>query len=195
MEVHRPGEKLREVYFPEGSLVSLLVAVEPGSYVEVGMVGGEGMVGLAVALGADSAPMRALVQHPGLALRTSVALLQAELGRSPVLRRAMARCAYVAMATAMQITGCNARHTLESRLARWLLMTRDRVWASELTLTQGLLAHMLGVQREGVTKAASALRRRGIIEYERGRIRILDHDGLRAASCACYGVIRKLDRT
>jgi CRP-like cAMP-binding protein len=192
-ELHRPHEKLREVYFPEGSLVSLLVSVDPKSDIEVGMVGGEGMVGQWLALGFDSSPARALVQHPGLALRTTVARLRAELGRSAALRRELTRGAYNAMATAMQISGCNTRHTLESRLARWLLMTRDRVWASELSLTQHLLAQMLGVQREGVTKAATALRRRKLIDYERGRLRILDHDGLHAAACSCYDVIRKLD--
>jgi CRP-like cAMP-binding protein len=193
--LHEPGLRMRDVYFPDGCLISLLAAAEQRGAIEVGMVGSEGMVGLPVGLGFSTSPARSLVQHAGLALRASAPHFRAELGRSADLRREIARCAHVAMSTAMQISACNNRHSLQSRLARWLLMTHDRVLSGELALTQQWLAQMLGVQREGVTKAASTLRRRKLIEYVRGKIRILDLDGLRASACSCYKVIAKLDGT
>ena len=191
--LYQPGTASRYVYFPNEGMVSLLAVADRRSALEVGLVGAEGMVGLAAALGAPSSPVRAMVQGAGSALRTTAARLRSELERNAPLRREVARCAYVAMATAMQVAVCNKEHVLEARLARWLLMTRDRTASDEFRFTQQFIALMLGVRRSGVTVAAGALQRRGLIRYSRGTMRILDRQGLRAAPCSCYGVIRELE--
>ena len=190
--LHHAESVTRDVYFPDDCIVSLVVVLERQEGLEIGMVGREGIVGLPVALGFHSSPVRALVRSGGMAKRTTAAHFHAELRRNPSLRRKLSECTYIAMATAMQISECNNRHSLRQRLARWLLMTRDRVLSPELPLTQQLVAQMLGVQREGVTKAASALRRRRLIAYSRGRVRILDARGLGAAACSCYRAICNL---
>lgn len=191
--LYEPTRRMRDVYFPDGCLISLLVVLDRENGIEVGMVGREGMLGFPSGVAYPVSPVRALVQYAGGAWRTSVALLRSELARNPVLHRQLSRYAYVSTATAMQISGCNARHPTQARLARWLMMTRDRVPSLDLPLTQKLLAQMLGVQREGVTGAAGALRRRGLIKYSRGRLTILDARGLRGAACSCYRLIRKLE--
>lgn len=190
--LHQAESTNHDVYFPDDCLVSLVVVLERQEGLEIGMVGREGMVGLPVALGFHSSPVRALVRSGGMAMRASASNFHAELRRSPALRRKLSECAYIALAMAMQISECNNRHSLRQRLARWLLMTRDRLLSPELTLTQQHVAQMLGVQREGVTKAAGALRRRKLIAYSRGRIRILDARGLGAAACSCYRAINSL---
>jgi CRP-like cAMP-binding protein len=191
--LQQPGTASRYVYFPNEGMVSLLAVADRRSALEVGLVGAEGMVGLAAALGAPSSPVRAMVQGAGSALRTTPARVRRELERNAPLRREVERCAYVAMATAMQVAVCNKEHLLEARLARWLLMTRDRTASDEFRFTQQFIALMLGVRRPGVTVAAGALQRRKLIRYSRGTMRILDRKGLRAASCSCYGVIRELE--
>ncbi len=189
--LHEPGDTLREVYFPVGSVVSLLTLVDGRSALEVGLVGHEGMVGIPLALGLRVSPVRALVQGGGGALRLSAARLRTALPAIPALRRALHRYAAALMSQITQTAACNRFHRVEARLARWLLMTRDRVGAGEFRLTQAFLAHMLGVRREGVTAAASALQRRGLIGYRRGVIRIADHAGLEAAACGCYALVRQ----
>ena len=189
----QPGPASRYVYFPNEGMVSLLAVADGRSALEVGLVGAEGMVGLPAALGAKSSPVRAMVQGAGSAVRITTARLRAELERNPPLRREVERCAYVTMATAMQVAVCNKQHVLEARLARWLLMTRDRTASDEFRFTQQFIALMLGVRRTGVTVAAGALQRRKLIRYSRGTMRILDRKGLRAASCSCYDVIRELE--
>lgn len=189
--LYEPGDTLREVYFPVGSVVSLLTLVDGRSALEVGLVGHEGMVGIPLALGLGVSPVRALVQGGGGALRLSAARLRRILPASPALRRALHRYAGALMSQITQTAACNRFHRVEARLARWLLMTRDRVGAGEFRLTQAFLAHMLGVRREGVTGAASALQRRGLIGYRRGGIRIADHAGLEAAACGCYALVRQ----
>jgi len=191
--LYQPGDKAPHVFFPNDALVSLLVSVEGDGALEVGMVGREGMVGIAQALGRPTSPMRVLVQGGGSAMRMSAARLAAELKKDGGLRKQIDRCAYVSMMTAMHIAGCNQSHVLAQRLARWLLMVRDRVGRNEFPLTQAFLARMLGVRRAGVNEAAGKLQRRGLISYSRGRMRILNPEGVRAASCACYGVIRRLE--
>jgi len=191
--LYKPGAAIRHVYFPGDSMVSLLAVAEHGSGLEVGLVGAEGMVGVPLALGLAKSPVRALVQGAGSAMRMSAAPFVRELKRNAPLRREVDRCAYVAMATAMQIAACNNRHLLEARLARWLLMTRDRVAADRFRFTQEFIALMLGVRRAGVNGAAAALQRRGLIRYSRGMMQILDRERLLARSCSCYGVIRKLE--
>jgi CRP-like cAMP-binding protein len=152
------------------------------------------MVGAALALGRRRSPVRALMQGSGSAIRMNAERFLRELKRDASLQRLLDRCVYVSMATAMQIAACNKAHVLAARLARWLLMVRDRLGRDEFFLIQEFLAEMLGVRRAGVTEAASDLQRRKLIHYSRGTIRILEPDALRAASCACYGAIRKLEK-
>jgi CRP-like cAMP-binding protein len=184
--LYEPGKPIRDVYFPGQSLVSLLTVVEGHLALEVGLVGRDGMVGIPLALGIDASPVRALVQGGGPALRMNAARFRRELRRSPPLQRALNRYVYTLMAQISQTAGCNRFHVVQARLARWLLMTRDRVRSAEFRMTHQFLSHMLGVRRVGVTEAAGALQRRKLIEYSRGQIRILDHRGLQDAACACY---------
>ena len=184
--LYEPGRPMQEVYFPSACLVSLLTVVEGHLALEVGMVGREGMVGIPLALGVELSPMRALVQGGGPALRMSKARFLTELRRSPPLRRGVDRYISALMAQITQTAACNRFHVVEGRLARWLLMTRDRVRSGEFRMTQEFLSTMLGVRRVGVTEAASGLQRRKLIEYSRGSIKILDHRGLEAAACSCY---------
>lgn len=151
------------------------------------------MIGTPLAVGRPTFPVRALVQGGGSAMRMSAKRFVGELKKNGGLRKEVDRSIYVSMVTAMQIVACNKSHSLAPRLARWLLMTRDRVGSDEFALTQEFLANMLGVRRAGVTEAAGALQDRGLIRYRRGRIRILRKEELRAASCQCYEVIRKLE--
>jgi CRP-like cAMP-binding protein len=173
--------------------VSLLAVADRKSGLEVGVVGREGMVGIPLALGVSTSPVRAQVQGAGSAMRMSSARFGRELKHNRPLQRELDRCAYVAMATAMQIAVCNKEHLIEARLARWLLMTQDRVAADEFRFTQEYIALMLGVRRAGVNSAASALQLRKLIRYSRGTVQILDRARLRAVSCSCYEVIRKLE--
>lgn len=190
--MQEPGTAPRDVYFPNDCLISLLVDTG-GSQLEVGLVGKEGLLGIPLALRQATSPLRALVQGGGSAMRMSAARFSKELARNGDLRREIDRCIYVAMTTAMQIAACNSRHVLAARLARWLLMVRDRLGRDEFRMTQEFLAVMLGVRRAGVTDAAGALQRRGLIEYSRGIVKLLKPIRLRAAACSCYGVIRKLE--
>lgn len=191
--LYEPGDVLRHVYFPNDALLSLLVSVEGNGALEVGMVGKEGMVGLTLALGRPASPVRVLVQGSGSAMRMTSTRLERELKKNGGLRKQIDRGIYVSLMTAMQIAACNQSHVIAQRLARWLLMVRERVGRDEFQLTQHLIARMLGVRRAGVTEAASALQRRGLIEYRRGKLRMVNVEGLRTASCACYDVIRKLE--
>jgi CRP-like cAMP-binding protein len=187
-----PGEPIQDVYFPSRSLVSLLTLVEGHLALEVGMVGREGMVGIPLALGADVSPVRALVQGAGPALKMTAARFRAELRASPPLQRELNHYVHAMMAQISQTAGCNRFHVVEARLARWLLMTRDRVRSGQFRMTHDFLSHMLGVRRVGVTEAASALQRQKLIEYSRGNIRILDDRGLEAACCSCYQVVKDM---
>ena len=187
------GQTIRHVYFPLDSLVSLLAAAGKGDTLEVGLVGKEGMVGTPLALGSPTSPVQELVQGAGKALRMPAKGFVAELARSPRLRRLVDRCILLNMSTAMQIAACNKSHLLEARLARWLLMVRDRLETHTFFLTQDFLARMLGVRRAGVNETAGALQNRSLIRYTRGRIVILDAKGLTAAACSCYAVIRNLE--
>jgi len=191
--LYEPGDAADHVYFPSDSLVSLLVAVEGNGALEVGMVGKEGMVNTSLALGKVASPVLVLVQGGGSAMRMTRKRLVAELEKNGGLKKQIERCVYVSMVTAMQIAACNQSHLLAQRLARWLLMVRDRVGRNDFPLTQEFLSRMLGVRRAGVTDAASVLQGRGFITYRRGRIRVLSVGGLRAASCPCYDVIRKAE--
>jgi CRP-like cAMP-binding protein len=190
--LYEPGERIRHVYFPNDSLVSLLTLVDGHLALEVGMVGREGMVGVPLSLGADVSPVRALVQGAGAAMRMKAARFSKEIRKSPQLQQEVNRYTGVLMAQITQTAACNRFHVVEARLARWLLMTRDRVRSDEFRLTHEFLGHMLGVRRVGVTKAARALQGRKLIRYSRGKIRILNRRGLKACACACYEIVKDM---
>jgi CRP-like cAMP-binding protein len=191
-ELYRPGEPIRHVYFPTDSLVTLLTLAEGHQALEVGLVGREGMLGIPLALGVSDSPVRAMVQGSGMALRMTSAHFRNELQQSVLLQREVYRYTYELMVQLTQTAACNRFHRVEARLARWLLMTRDRVQSNQFHLTQDLLANMLGVRRVGVTKAAGALRQRKLISYNRGEISILDGEGLEAAACQCYQIVKDM---
>ncbi len=170
------------------------MVLDKDSALEVGLVGREGMIGMSLALGVEDSPVRALVQGSGTALRIKAAAFREELARCAPLQRETYRYASDKLAQARQTAACNRFHQVEARLARWLLMTRDRVHSDQFHLTHEFLADMLGVRRAGVTKAATSLQRKKLIAYRRGNISILDGSGLAAASCPCYQVVRKLAR-
>jgi len=187
-----PGEPIRHVYFPSDALVCLLTTLESHEALEVGLVGPEGMVGVSLALGIGVSSVRALVQGTGTAMRVNAARFRKEFRKSLPLQGELYRYANAKLVQARQTAACNRFHVVEARLARWLLMTRDRVRSDQFLLTQAFLADMLGVRRVGVTQAAGTLQQRKLISYSRGKIRILDRKGLAAASCECYEVIKRL---
>lgn len=191
-ELYRPGEAIRHVYFPTDTMVSLLISAEGHQALEVGMVGREGMLGIPLALGVNESPVLAVVQGAGMALRMTSAHFRKEFQRSPHLQQGVYRYIYELMIQMTQTAACNRFHQVEARLARWLLMTRDRVRSNQFHLTQDLLSNMLGVRRVGVTKAAGDLRLRKLIRYNRGEIVILDSDGLEAAACQCYQIVKNM---
>jgi CRP-like cAMP-binding protein len=185
------GDPITYVYFPHDCLVSLLAVAEGRMTLEVGLVGREGMLGATVALGHDSTQVRAVVQRAGSASRMAADALRARFTDSPALQRVLARYTDTMLAQAIQIAVCSRFHVLEARLARSLLVTRDRLQSDKFHLTHEFLAHALGVRRVGVTKAASALQQQGLIIYSRGNIEILDAAGLAAAACTCYEIVRE----
>jgi CRP-like cAMP-binding protein len=186
-----PGDPIRHIYFPHDCLISLMAVAEGRMTLEVGLVGREGMLGATVALGHDVTQVRAVVQRAGTASRIDAAHLRAEFAHSPSLQRVLYRYTDSLLAQAIQIAVCSRYHVLEARLARSLLVTRDRLQSDKFHLTHEFLAHALGVRRVGVTKAASALQQQGYINYSRGNIEILDAGGLAAAACTCYEIVRE----
>lgn len=181
-----PGEQIREVYFPTQSCISLALPVEGHANLGVALVGNEGMLGISLLLGGDISLLHALVQERGPALRMDAERFCAELELNPALRAGLKRYLDVLMRQLAQAAACTRFHLVEARLARWLLMTQDRAQSSEFHVTQEFLAYMLGVRRVGVTKAAMSLQIRDFIRYRRGKVTILDRDGLESACCSCY---------
>jgi CRP-like cAMP-binding protein len=190
--LHEPGTPIRYVYFPIDCVVCLLTRTEGQRTMETGLVGHEGMVGISLALGVDVSSARALVQAGGAAMRMPAACFQNELRRCVQLQRELYRCAYVKLTQARQAAACLASHLFVQRLACWLLMSADRSRSSEVLLTQEYLAAILGVRRVSVTMASASLRSRDLINYSRGKIRILNRKGLESASCSCYRRIEAL---
>jgi len=190
--LYEPGQVIREVYFPGASLVSLLTLADGHLALEVGLIGREGMVGIPLVLGHASSAVRALVQGGGSALRMPAARFLRELRASPPIQRELHRYTHSLMVQISQTAACNRFHVVETRLARWLLMTHDRMKTDRFRMTQEFLGHMLGVRRVGVTRAARALLKRKLIGYNRGIITVLDRKGLEAAACRCYEVVKDM---
>jgi CRP-like cAMP-binding protein len=184
--LYEAGDTIKHVYFPSDALVSLLTLVDRHHALEVGMVGSEGMVGINFALGIDVSPVRAMVQGAGIAMRMKAARFRIELKQTIPLQKHVSLYTHALMAQIAQTAACNRFHEVEARLARWLLMTRDRVGSNDFHLTHEFLSDMLGVRRVGVTKAAHALRARNLIDYSRGNIHIINSRELERASCSCY---------
>ena len=186
--LQEPGAPIQHVYFPVDCIISLMATAADREALEVGTIGYEGMVGISVALGKDASSVRAVVQASGTALRMSAQRFRSAFRQCPPLQVELCRYAAAKLAWARQALACHRFHTNEGRLARSLLMTGDRARSEELFLTQAQLARMLGVRRATVNEAAAPLQQRNLIRYSRGRIRILDRQGLEAASCRCYAI-------
>jgi CRP-like cAMP-binding protein len=193
--LHEPDDPTPFVYFPESGVLSLLTVLAEGMAVELGHVGNEGMVDIAVFLGLESSESRTIVQVPGLAGRLPADRFRELVRELPALRRVIGAYVLEFFTMVAQTTACNRRHTLEQRFARWVLMTEDRAGAAAFPITQDFLAEMLGVSRPKVTIAAIALQDAGLIAYRHGRMRVTDREGLERTTCECYGLIRaRFDR-
>ncbi len=188
--LYEPGDAIKYVYFPNDSIISLISEVSKTSLLEVGMVGNEGMAGLAVFMGVSFSSTLALVQGSGTAMRMSATAVRTEANRVGSLHRLLHRYSHSFLTQVSQSSACNRFHMVDARLARWLLMTNDRLGAKEFPLTQEFLSNMLGVRREGVSKAAGSLQAGKLIRYSRGLITILNRRGLEAKSCQCYAIIK-----
>jgi CRP-like cAMP-binding protein len=186
----RPDDRLRYAYFPTTAIVSLLTSLTDGSGMEVGLVGREGVVGISGFLGGDETKV-ATVQAAGASLRLGVGQLQAEFARRGALQTALLRYTHALMAQVSQSVVCNARHHIEGRLARWLLMFHDRVGRDEFELTHEFMAGMLGVRRASVSEVAEQLQETGYIRYQRGHFAVLDRKGLEEFACECYPVVKE----
>ena len=191
--LYKTGAVIRHVYFPESGIVSLLSAVDGDQTLEVGIVGNEGMIGVPAFLGAKTSNNIALVQGAGSALRMTTADFVKECVISNKLQQVLKRFVQSLMAQTAQSAACNRFHPIDSRMARWLLMTNDRMKAGVFQITQEFLSNMVGVRREAVNKAAKSFQTRGLISYHRGRLVILDVKGLKAVACDCYKIISKSD--
>ena len=188
--VYESGAAVRHVYFPIDSIISLLNVMENGESAEIAVVGNEGLVGIAVFMGGESTPSRAIVQSGGKAYRLAGRQLKDEFDRHGEMQVLMLRYIQALTAQMVQTAACNRHHTVDQQLCRWLLLSLDRLPTNQLTMTQELISNMLGVRREGVTEAAGKLQRLGAIEYSRGRITVLDRAALEKLSCECYAVVK-----
>jgi hypothetical protein len=181
-----PGDAVTHVYFPTASYISHVTPMEGKASLEVALVGNEGLHGIFVAMDVAISPVHALVQGSGLAWRMGVGAFRRELQLGGVFGACVDHYIYVVMSQLIRTAGCNRFHVLEQRVARWLLMTSDRSHSPSFHITHAFLAYMLGVRREGITEAASALQRRGFIAYARGAVTVRDRKGLERAACSCY---------
>lgn len=189
--IYDVGASLDYIYFIEEGLTSVLTIMEDGASSEVGMVGAEGLIGVSALLGGTASAQQVIVQLPGAALRITVAACKAAFESNPRIRAVLLRFIEYLLNLSSQIAGCNRLHSIEQRLARWLLMASDRIGSHVLPLTQEFLAAMLGVRRSGVSEAAGELQRAGLIRYRRGEISVLDHAGLEHTACECYALVKQ----
>jgi len=189
--LYESGDTLRHVYFPTDSIVSLLYVMESGASAEISVVGNEGLVGISLFMGGESTPSRAIVQSAGSAYRLPGQQLKDEFNRHGELQNLLLRYTQALITQMSQTAVCNRHHTIDQQLCRWLLLSLDRLPDNHLTMTQELIANMLGVRREGVTEAAGKLQRAGVIHYSRGQITVLDRPQLEQLSCECYAVVKR----
>ncbi len=189
--LYESGGALQHVYFPTNAIVSLLYVMENGASAEISVVGNEGLIGVAVFMGGESTPSRAIVQSAGHAFRLPGQRMRDEFSRHGALLQLMLRYTQALITQMAQTAVCNRHHSVDQQLCRWLLLSLDRLPGNQLTMTQELIANMLGVRREGVTEAAGKLQRLGVIEYSRGHITVLDRPKLEHLSCECYAVVKR----
>jgi CRP-like cAMP-binding protein len=188
--LYESGATLEYAYFPENAIVSLLYVMKNGASSELAVVGRDGVIGVALILGGETMPNRAVVQSSGHGLRLARAAMIREFERGGIFSRLMLRYTQALMTQMVQTAACNRHHSLDQQLCRWLLLSLDRLPSAELHMTQELMANMLGVRREGVTEAAGKLQAAGLIAYSRGRIKVLDRPGLETRVCECYQVVK-----
>jgi CRP-like cAMP-binding protein len=189
--LYEPGHQLQHVYFPTTAIVSLLYILESGASAEAARVGNEGILGIALFMGGDTTPSSAVVQTAGHGYRLRAKLLKEEFNRAAPLRRLLLRYTQALIAEISQTAACNRHHSVRQQLCRWLLLTLDRLPATELIMTHGLVASAFGVRRETITEAAGDLQRDGLIRYRRGHIAVSERSGLEAGACECYAVVKK----
>ncbi len=189
--LYESGDRMNFVYFPTTAIVSLLYELEDGASAEIAVVGNEGIVGIALFMGGDTMPNRAVVQSAGEGYRLVGQHLKMEFDRNGALQHLLLRYTLALLTQMAQTAVCNRHHTVDQQLCRWLLLSLDRLQSNQLNMTQELIANMLGVRREGVTEAAGKLEKAGLIHHERGRITVLDRPGLEKRVCECYEVVRK----
>jgi CRP-like cAMP-binding protein len=188
--LYESGDILEHVYFPTDCIVSLLYVMENGASAEIAVVGNEGMVGIALFMGGETTPNRAVIQNAGHAYQLKGDLLKMEFNRSGAFQHLLLRYTQALLTQMSQTAVCNRHHSIDQQLCRWLLLSMDRLSSNELRMTQNLIANMLGVRREGVTEAAGKLQDVGLISYKRGRISVLDRPRLEQICCECYGVVK-----
>ncbi|MEJ2088963.1 MAG: Crp/Fnr family transcriptional regulator [Gammaproteobacteria bacterium] len=188
--IYEPDTKLRHVYFPTTSIVSLLYVLADGASAEIAIVGNEGIVGISLFMGGGTTPSRAVVQSAGHGYRLRADFLKAEFNLFGATTHLLLLYTQALITQMAQTAVCNRHHSIDQQLCRWLLLSLDRLPSNELSMTQELIANMLGVRREGVTEAAGALQKLGLIRYRRGKITVLDRPGLEARSCECYRVVK-----
>ena len=189
--LYESGDTMRHVYFPTDCIISLLYVMESGASAEISVVGNEGVVGVSLFMGGESTPSRAIVQSGGSAYRLAGLQLKDEFNRHGELMLLLLRYTQSLITQMAQTAVCNRHHSIDQQLCRWLLLSLDRLPDNKLTMTQELIANMLGVRREGVTEAASKLQQLGVINYVRGHITVLDRPKLEALSCECYAVVKR----
>lgn len=189
--LYESGGRLQHVYFPTTSIVSLLYVLEDGASAEIAVVGNEGILGISLFMGGETTPSRAVVQSAGFGYRLRAQLLKQEFNRAGHVMHLLLRYTQALITQMAQTAVCNRHHSVDQQLCRWLLLSLDRLSSNELTMTQELIANMLGVRREGVTEAAGKLQRAGLIHYSRGRITVIDRPGLERKTCECYAVVKK----
>ena len=188
--LYESGATLRHVFFPTTSIVSLLYVMADGASAEIAIVGNEGVLGISLFMGGETTPSRAIVQSAGHAFRIKAELLKGEFARFGATMQLLLRYTQALITQMSQTAVCNRHHSVDQQLCRWLLLSLDRLTSNELSMTQELIANMLGVRREGVTEAAGKLQDAGLIRYQRGKITVLDRLGLEARSCECYQVVK-----